>query len=65
MFQGDIPSRFYPFCPLTVVSYYNDLRANSLCELLKPHISIYLDAPVSTIQERRQKKADVGDVLYI
>lgn len=38
--------------------YYYDYRDNSLCELLKPHLTIYLDAPVSVIKERIKKRAN-------
>jgi NADH dehydrogenase (ubiquinone) 1 alpha subcomplex subunit 10 len=42
------------------VKYYNEFRDNSICELLKPHMTIYLDAPVSVIRERiNQRKNPV------
>lgn len=34
------------------VDYYNDYRDNSICELLRPHITIYLDAPVDVCMKR-------------
>lgn len=31
---------------------YNDLKKQTICELLKPHLVIYLDVPVKTVKER-------------
>lgn len=36
--------------------WYYDMRDGSICELLKPHVTIYLDAPVDVIQERIKKR---------
>lgn len=38
--------------------YYHELRDNTMCELLKPHVTIYLDAPLPTIRERIGKSSD-------
>jgi len=38
--------------------YYYELRNNTICELLKPHITIFLDAPVNVLRERITKRAD-------
>lgn len=34
------------------VKYYNELRDNTICELMKPHMTVYLDAPVTSCRER-------------
>jgi len=34
------------------MKYYYDVRDNAVCELLKPHLTIYLDAPNDTIKQR-------------
>jgi len=40
------------------VKYYNEYRNDSICELLKPHMTIYLDAPVSVCRERINQRKD-------
>jgi NADH dehydrogenase (ubiquinone) 1 alpha subcomplex subunit 10 len=37
------------------VRHYNMIRDNSICELYRPHLTIYLDAPVSVVRERINK----------
>lgn len=37
-------------------NYYQDYRANSICELLKPHITIYLDAPINVLMDRIRQR---------
>jgi NADH dehydrogenase (ubiquinone) 1 alpha subcomplex subunit 10 len=44
------------------VQYYTDYRNDSLCELIKPHMTIYLDAPVSVIRERINQRKDPREV---
>jgi len=44
------------------VKYYADYRANSICDLLKPHMTIYLDAPISTLRERINARKDPREV---
>lgn len=38
------------------VHYYNEVRDNTICELLKPHMTVYLDAPVSVCLERIKQR---------
>jgi len=44
------------------VQYYMDYRNDSICELMKPHMTIYLDAPVSVIKERINKRKDPREI---
>jgi NADH dehydrogenase (ubiquinone) 1 alpha subcomplex subunit 10 len=44
------------------VRYYLDYRNDTLCELLKPHMTIYLDAPISVIRERINQRKDPREV---
>jgi len=44
------------------VKYYNEYRDNSLCEMLKPHLTIYLDAPLSAVRERIKQRNDPREV---
>ena len=50
---------------ISVLPYYYDYRDNSLCELLKPHLTIYLDAPVNVLKQRIKERGDVSHVPYI
>jgi len=44
------------------VKYYNEYRDNTLCDLLKPHLTIYLDAPLSVVRERIKQRNDPREV---
>lgn len=37
-------------------SVYNDLKHNSISELLKPQLVIYLDVPVETVKQRIKER---------
>lgn len=39
-----------------VKRYYYDIRKNSMTELLKPHLIVYLDVPVDVLLERIKKR---------
>lgn len=48
------------------VQHYNEVRDNTICELLKPHMTIYLDAPISVCMERinqRKNPVEVGSKI--
>jgi len=38
--------------------FYEDHFSSTICEIWKPHLSIYLDAPLENIKENIQKRAD-------
>lgn len=38
------------------VKHYNMIRANSICDLYRPHLTIYLDAPLEVLRSRLTKK---------
>lgn len=38
------------------VKYYNMIRSNSICDLYRPHLTIYLDAPLEVLRERIAKR---------
>ncbi|XP_078062531.1 NADH dehydrogenase [ubiquinone] 1 alpha subcomplex subunit 10, mitochondrial isoform X2 [Mustelus asterias] len=40
------------------VDHYNELKLNSICEFLPPHVVIYLDAPVVEIQKRLKQHGE-------
>jgi len=40
------------------MDYYNMWRDNSICELLKPHLCIYLDVPIDIVKERLQARGN-------
>jgi len=42
--------------------YYSEYRNDSICELLKPHMTIYLDAPISVIRERINQRKDPREI---
>ncbi|CAD5117589.1 DgyrCDS6347 [Dimorphilus gyrociliatus] len=43
------------------MKYYNEVRLNSICELIKPHLTIYLDTPIQTWKDRSFKKSRYGE----
>ncbi|KAL5007241.1 hypothetical protein ScPMuIL_016047 [Solemya velum] len=47
----------YGYISKPAYEYYRLIRDNSICELWKPHVFIYLDAPVSHIRDRIKKRA--------
>ncbi|ESN92128.1 hypothetical protein HELRODRAFT_181747 [Helobdella robusta] len=50
------------WCTPEFVKYYRTLMNQSICELMKPHLTIYLDAPVDVIKERIQKRKIPSEV---
>jgi NADH dehydrogenase (ubiquinone) 1 alpha subcomplex subunit 10 len=44
------------------VQYYNAVRDSSICELLKPHMTIYLDSPINVIRDRITQRNDPREV---
>jgi len=44
------------------VQYFTEYRNDSICELLKPHMTIYLDAPISVVRERINKRKDPREI---
>lgn len=37
-------------------SVYNEIKANSISELMRPHLVIYLDVPVDTVKQRIKER---------
>jgi NADH dehydrogenase (ubiquinone) 1 alpha subcomplex subunit 10 len=50
------------WCTPNFAKYYYDYRDNSICEFFKPHLTIYLDAPISVLRERINKRNDPREV---
>jgi NADH dehydrogenase (ubiquinone) 1 alpha subcomplex subunit 10 len=44
------------------LKYYDLVRSNSICDLYRPHLHIYLDAPIDVIRERINKRNDPIEV---
>lgn len=44
------------------IKYYYELRDNSICELFKPHLTIFLDAPIETLRQRIKARNDPREV---
>jgi len=38
------------------VKYYNMIRSNAICDLYRPHLTVYLDAPLQVVRERINKR---------
>lgn len=43
------------------VKYYENYRANSICELWRPHLQIYLDAPIDVYKKRLLQRNSKGE----
>ena len=41
--------------------YYNELERSTQCELPHPHITVYLDAPLSVLKQRIQQRNDAKE----
>lgn len=48
--------RKFKYITRNFMDYYNDFNANSICELLKPHICIYLDVPIGITMDRIKER---------
>lgn len=44
------------------MDYYEMFVRNSLCELLKPHVSIFLDTPLELVKERLKKRGNATEL---
>lgn len=44
------------------VKYYYELRDNSICELWRPHLTVFLDAPIEVLRQRINKRNDPREV---
>ena len=45
---------------VSVAEHYKYIADNSVCDLIKPHITIYLDIPPSDIMDRIRKRNAVS-----
>ncbi len=47
-------------CTISVVDHYNLVYKSTINELPKPHVTIYLDAPIDVVKKRIAEKNDVS-----
>lgn len=53
IFQTNVPW-------LAGVQHYNEIKGNSICEFLPPHLVIYVDLPAEEVQKKLKESGKVG-----